>query len=752
VGSNWVGGNVPNNVVGDINNGGTATISGNENFTVTELWVGNNDGGTAQYGNVIQTGGTLTASNWLDVGRFGSTGDYNLAGGVVSQINGGDQIQIFGNNSATAPNATMEIGAGATLNVGGVLSIGESNGTVGWGNAAVTVNGGAINSGQIYIGDDGQGDNVAGGGGTGTLTLNSGTITSNNWVVIGRAGYSTGTLNMNGGTFIYTGQYGNFEVGGYQSNNIATLNLNAGLLQTNNIRTEDNGGSQTINFNGGTLQTNDNDSGFIGGHGTFTALNVQNGGAVIDTNGYNIGISEGLSHGTGTNPTDGGLTKIGAGTLTLSASNTYNGPTTINAGTLVVTGSLASAITVKSGATLNILGSTTSNVTVNSGGTVGSYSATGAGGSVMGSLTFTGSTILVVNPSGSQFMTVGGAVDGSSGTVLVSPVITTAPTGVAEEVLYAKGGILGSVGTNFKPTIRGTLSEASDASGVGTDLILTSSGAANLVWQGTSATNPSYWDIQTTPNWLNTGTGQTDVFYNSDNVTFDDTGATTSIAIQGIAVFPGSVTFNNSTAKSYTFSGGAIAGGGSLSILGGGMVTLNQSNSYTGATNINNGTLAVGASGSLSASTPVNLGSGASNGVLRLGDSTGAISVTVAALNVVGTGTGNELLGGNSNTSTLAVSSSILVGTPTTPTAVLTIGAGANLYGNTGGNPSIGIGPAAGLTGTVNVLTGGTLTSDSADIWIGNGSGGVGTLDISGGTVVSNGWIAPGRSTSPVVH
>ena len=51
--------------------------------------------------------------------------------------------------------------------------------------------------------------------------------------------------------------------------------------------------------------------------------------AYIDTNGFNAGISHALAG-------DGGLTKIGLGTLTLSGVNTYLGATTIQAGTLAI--------------------------------------------------------------------------------------------------------------------------------------------------------------------------------------------------------------------------------------------------------------------------------------------------------------------------------------------------------------------------------------------------------------------------------
>ena len=63
------------------------------------------------------------------------------------------------------------------------------------------------------------------------------------------------------------------------------------------------------------------------------------------------------------------LEKIGAGSLVLTAANTYTGPTTVNAGALVVNGSIAnSAVTVNSGAILAGTG-TVGATTINSGGT-----------------------------------------------------------------------------------------------------------------------------------------------------------------------------------------------------------------------------------------------------------------------------------------------------------------------------------------------------------------------------------------------
>ena len=115
-----------------------------------------------------------------------------------------------------------------------------------------------------------------------------------------------------------------------------TVNLNGGAITAPAIT--QGSGTATFNFNSGVLHASGNSSAFMQG---LSRANIRAGGAIIDTNGFNATIAQPLLHSNiaGDEITDGGLTKLGNGTLTLTASNTYTGITTITGGTLVLKGS-----------------------------------------------------------------------------------------------------------------------------------------------------------------------------------------------------------------------------------------------------------------------------------------------------------------------------------------------------------------------------------------------------------------------------
>jgi autotransporter-associated beta strand protein len=180
-------------------------------------------------------------------------------------------------------------------------------------------------------------------------------------------GYSQGIINQFGGT-VYAPYIQMTQPSADADNHVATYNLNGGTLINSIIVGATNSSTglnySTNNFNGGTLKAADNTTNWIQG---LTACNVQNGGAIIDTVGYNVTIAQPLLHYPGA--TTDGLTKLGTGTLTLAAANTYAGITTISNGTLMVNGSLAagSAVTVLTNATLGGTGAIGGSVTFNSG-------------------------------------------------------------------------------------------------------------------------------------------------------------------------------------------------------------------------------------------------------------------------------------------------------------------------------------------------------------------------------------------------
>jgi autotransporter-associated beta strand protein len=128
-----------------------------------------------------------------------------------------------------------------------------------------------------------------------------------------------------------------FQLGGPGAQDSVNL-LPGGMLRARQVAKS--GGSLSLaifNFNGGALSPNTNDfaASFMTG---LDYCYILDGGAIIDTAGWNVTIGQQLlTGGTGI----GGLTKTGAGTLTLNYiqggySCTYSGPTVINAGTLVL--------------------------------------------------------------------------------------------------------------------------------------------------------------------------------------------------------------------------------------------------------------------------------------------------------------------------------------------------------------------------------------------------------------------------------
>jgi fibronectin-binding autotransporter adhesin len=358
--------------IGNVSISETASLTTNNN-----LWIG-----AGQTGYLTMNGGTLTSNaNWVLVGNNGYGGpDSNGYGSVIAD--GGAQIVLNGGGMAIGVNDNGTTGGHGDVTLQGTSSLTNNTGT----NFYLGYTGtGTVPSTLTLLGTAQVNENQTGGGGGGrfiigraagtnaTLTLGvvdsstdnpTFTIASTSAGVIGDAG-SNVTVNINSGTFNgnstayigfgYNGATVNWNQNGGLTNlpsdsnpfigcgvgSQVTISLNGGTFATPRIITDWVSGispTVTVNFNGGTLQANASDGSlkFIDMRSTGTFVgNVQAGGAVIDTNGYTDTLKYPLVHDSllGTDP-DGGLTKLGAGNLVLSAQSTYTGSTVVNDGTL----------------------------------------------------------------------------------------------------------------------------------------------------------------------------------------------------------------------------------------------------------------------------------------------------------------------------------------------------------------------------------------------------------------------------------
>ncbi|WP_161497248.1 autotransporter outer membrane beta-barrel domain-containing protein [Bradyrhizobium nitroreducens] len=277
-----------------------------------------------------------TSNDWM-VGSNWSGGAVPIAGNVV-------------NINTTSPNPTILGVGGAATGATGQLTVGNTTGS--FGNLTIQ-NGSTLtsNAATIAIG-------VAGGS-NGTVTVSgagSQWTTSGTQIEIGASG--NGTLNIQNGAKVVAQAgvlLGSFATG------TGTLNISGGsTLETTTLSRPGAGGVAQINFDNAILRARINSVGFISGFSSGV-LNIAAGGLTVDTQAFTVSANNGFSG-------VGGLTKIGAGTLNLRASNTYTGATVIQAGTLALasSGSVAASSRVVANGTFNISGITAAGTNIQS--------------------------------------------------------------------------------------------------------------------------------------------------------------------------------------------------------------------------------------------------------------------------------------------------------------------------------------------------------------------------------------------------
>jgi autotransporter-associated beta strand protein len=399
---------------------GTGTLTSTSGFTVTSGSISAPLAGSV--GLTKQGAGTVTLS-----AANPYTGATDINGGLL-QIASGGALTSAGSINSTA---------GGRLSISGSVTM-ASNTYFAVGNGILNTTGTtSIDGGTLAVGNSafligGSRQSLGTSGGLGTFVLNSGTVT----VAAGGAGGGQDT------SAVWLAPY---------SSGTSQLILNGGVFSTARQIQNGSGSDTTLAFNGGTLQLAADRANIAV---SLSRVLIHSGGAVIDTNGFNGTFLDALTAGTGSPA--GGLTKLGSGTLTLSAANTYTGTTTISRGVLALSsaGSLASTSPVAitgSGATFNISGAS-------GGRTIGMLTGTAGSTVVLG-----GNTLTVGDASSGAFAGVisgsGGLTKQGAGTLTLAGANTYsgATTVNAGALVVGSGGSLSSAG-NINTTGGGSLS------------------------------------------------------------------------------------------------------------------------------------------------------------------------------------------------------------------------------------------------------------------------------------------------------
>ncbi|MCE9589610.1 MAG: autotransporter-associated beta strand repeat-containing protein, partial [Planctomycetes bacterium] len=709
---------------------------------------------------IATTTGTLTKTGtgtWTLAGTNTFTGAVTISDGTLSipTITNAATNGTLGASANVPSNLFLNGGTlqytGGDVSTDRLFAVGSSGGTID-----------ASGSGAINFNNTGSmGFNSQTGARTITLTgSNTGANTIS--AVIGNNSGATSLIKSGTGSWTLSGT--NTYTG--------TTTISAGTLAAGSTSSLGTGAaSNTLVFAGGTLQAT----------GTITSPSTRgvtlNSTGLIDTNGNSVSIA-GVVNGAN------GLTKNGAGTLTLTGTNTFSGPVQVSNGTLSIASinnsgnsSLGTNTVVllgssgKTGALqfTGASGSTTRGFLLATGGT-GAFDVTGTntltlGGLVSGSGAFskTGTGMLVLSNTANSYS---GGTTISAGT-LAAAASGSLGDGSATNALIFAGGTLQATGVITSPSTRGVTMTGTgiiDTNGNSMSIAGLIDGAGGLTKNGTGTLTLTNTNTFAGTVAINSGTLSVASIADGGAASGLGAGGTIGIGSAGtvgtLQYTGGSVATNRAVALGA--AGGVIDGGGAtLTMSGpfsggpltksgaGTLILTNAGNSYSGGTTVSTGTLRLGASNAMP-NAPLSVAAafdlnGFNGGVTTLalanGTVTGAgtltLGGTVTSSGVSDISGGTLALGGNrifSVTETLNVGS-LITGVTNTLTKT---GAGTMVLANSASSFSGAVTVSAGTVSIPSIANGAVnspLGSSAAATAVSLGSSGnTGTIQFNGGT------------------
>jgi fibronectin-binding autotransporter adhesin len=576
------------------------TYSGGTTVSAGTLAVANSNNAT---GTITITNGTLTvAGNWNNAGNVNI---YNggvltiTSGGLYRAVNGGDiyqtsyavtvktggilnlknwQYNADGGLGGASAYSAQRVLDGGIANVTGALSATNSC------DFRVTANGGTLNmvtSGQTLAITDNAYDNIRIGGpltlsGAGSIIISE--VMQDNTTPGSIIKTGAGPLTLSGAN-LYTGgttvSNGTLALGSTAAIGTGALTLSGGNL--------DSSVASLVNANNNAQNWN----------ADFTFVGTQNldlgaGAVAMNASRQVTVIANTLTVGGLISGSTFGLTKLGNGTLTLNAAETYTGNTTISAGTLALgaSGALAStpAITIAGGSTFDV-SATFSGFTFTGFSPVQTLAAASTNGTA--NITTTGQTVtlnsgalLSFQADGTGSGTVGkisvaGDLTLNANAVTVN--VTGAPLGIGTYTLLDCTGTLANTGTFGGPAINGLgLANGTGAyvsvtpgSAGHVDLVVVAATSTTLTLTRTSGGSPStYGDPLTFHAVVSPDPGDGSVITFMTNGVSIGTATTTggaahltiaSLPYSGVSALPVTASFSGSV--SYAASTGGLSGG-----------------------------------------------------------------------------------------------------------------------------------------------------------------------------------------------
>ena len=714
--------NVPGNITGTGTvtvsqlGSGTTVLSGSNNFfggillAGGDLQIASANALPGSSGSALAfSGGALYYDNTYTAdlsGRFSNKSGqrYAVEVGANTSIvfnsalaSNGGTFQKLGLGTLTF-NAANSYG-GATSVAGGTLREGVNNAipagspiTVDGSTSVLDLNGHVQGDSSVQVTVSNGGMVIGGTLNASTYAVNSGTITS--------------TL-LNGGTIVKKTD-GTVLIGGNNSAFTGNITLSKGTLTAGNANALGSnvpGAAGSITFSGGYLQY---------GPGLTSVSNVDFSGRFmnagsqrfyIDTNGNNVTFNTALQAGANSS-----FNKVGAGTLVLTKASIFNNNGTLSAGTLIgtVTGG-----TLKYG-TANAL--TTGVVVVNGPAILdmNGFNQTAANGLVVDG----GGTITSLNGASMFTLTAGvtNSFEAKNGVIDVvlggnNVVFNKTTNGT---VLLTKSNVYS--GTT---TLSAGMLQLGNASALGTSAVVVTGGSVTGGILNLVNFTPTFGTLSLTGGTLTGGTVTTNNNLNLLN------GVINSV-LGGSAA----LTFFNSTSSTAAST-----------------VTLNGANTLSGAITIGAGSLTGGV---LVLGSPTALGSGTGNVTFATGTISDFIrygtGITTDLSPKISTAT-SQNIGIDTNGNNVTFNTSLVLNGGTTSTAILTkTGLGSLvLNASNSGVASVVLNSGTLTSGTLAVRSAGALTG--ATVRVDNGVLDTGTLNISGVSTLTLGFVNPGTIT-----